>query len=149
MEKKITRSRKNRVIEGVCGGLAEYFDIDATIVRLGFVISIFFGGTGIIAYIVAALVIPGEKKYKPSNFYNEDTESFSTEYDEDRDFSKTMGDTGDYSKKDRNKAFIGVGLIILGSVFFLSQFINTKFLFPVVLIVVGFAIVVKGRKEAS
>ena len=59
MGKRITRSRRNKVIEGVCpGGIAEYFGIDPTIVRLGLLISIFLGGTGILAYIVAVIAYP-------------------------------------------------------------------------------------------
>lgn len=52
MGKRITRSRRNKVIEGVCGGIAEYFDIDATIVRLGFIISVFLGE---LAYLPTSL----------------------------------------------------------------------------------------------
>ena len=59
MQKKLTRSTTNRTICGVCGGLAQYFDIDPTIVRLvwalGTLVSL---GIGIIGYIAAALIIP-------------------------------------------------------------------------------------------
>ena len=60
--KKLYRSKKDRKIAGVCGGLAEYFDIDATLVRLGWVILTFISGIFpfIIAYIVAAVIIPEE-----------------------------------------------------------------------------------------
>ena len=55
--KKLYRSRENRMICGVCGGVAEYFNVDATLIRL--VLAIFaFTGTGIFAYIVAAIIIP-------------------------------------------------------------------------------------------
>jgi phage shock protein C len=57
--RKLYRSRKNRMICGVCGGVAEYFNIDPTLIRL--VLAIFaFTGTGIFAYIVAAIIIPDE-----------------------------------------------------------------------------------------
>ncbi len=59
--KKIYRSKTNRVIAGVCGGLGEYFNIDPTIVRLLWVILILAGGSGIIAYIIAWVIIPEEK----------------------------------------------------------------------------------------
>lgn len=55
--RKLYRSRENRMICGVCGGIAEYFNIDATLIRL--VLAIFgFTGTGIFVYIVAAIIIP-------------------------------------------------------------------------------------------
>ena len=58
MSKKLYRSRKDRKISGVCAGIAEYFDIDPTIVRLGWIMAVFCLGGGIVAYIIAALVMP-------------------------------------------------------------------------------------------
>jgi len=60
MAKKLYRSRTDRKIWGVCGGLAKYFDIDPTIVRVIAILSIFFGTLGIWAYIIMALVVPEE-----------------------------------------------------------------------------------------
>ena len=56
--KKLYRSRQDSKIAGVCGGIAEYFNIDSTIIRLLAVLTIFFGGGGIIAYLAAWLIIP-------------------------------------------------------------------------------------------
>ena len=58
--KKLYRSRKDSKIAGVCGGIAEYFNIDSTIIRLLAVITIFFGGSGVISYLIAWLIIPLE-----------------------------------------------------------------------------------------
>ena len=58
MEKKLYRSRTNRKFLGVCGGLAEYFDIDATVLRLIWTLAVVCAGVGFIAYLVAALIIP-------------------------------------------------------------------------------------------
>ena len=58
MKKKLYRSTENRVIAGVCGGIAEYFDIDPTLVRLAWVLFCVLGGSGLLAYIIAALVMP-------------------------------------------------------------------------------------------
>ena len=60
MEKKLYRSRTDKKICGVCGGLAEYFNIDSTIVRLAWVFAILFAGVGLLAYIIAALIIPNQ-----------------------------------------------------------------------------------------
>lgn len=57
-EKRLYRSSANYMLCGVCGGIAEYFNIDPTLVRLAWVILSCFGGTGIIAYIIAAIIIP-------------------------------------------------------------------------------------------
>lgn len=56
----IRRSRTNRSIAGVCGGLAEYFDIDATAIRLATLLLILFGGLSIWVYIILWIVIPEE-----------------------------------------------------------------------------------------
>lgn len=56
--KRLYRSRMNRTICGVCGGIAEYFNIDPTLVRLAWIIFTCVGGAGIWAYIIAAIVIP-------------------------------------------------------------------------------------------
>ncbi len=58
MEKKLYRSRTNKKLFGVCGGLAEYFDIDATILRLLLVLAVVCAGVGLVAYLIAALIIP-------------------------------------------------------------------------------------------
>ena len=58
MEKKLYRSQTDRKIAGVCGGIAEYFDIDPTLVRLGWILFLFAGGSGILAYIIAWIVMP-------------------------------------------------------------------------------------------
>lgn len=57
---RIYRSRKDRMLAGVCGGLGEYFGIDSSLVRLGLVCLIVFGGTGFLAYLLAWIIIPEE-----------------------------------------------------------------------------------------
>ena len=58
-DRKLTRSRKHRVIAGVCGGIAEYFEVDATLVRLvTLAASVFSAGIVLGAYIVAWLILP-------------------------------------------------------------------------------------------
>ncbi len=60
MAKKLYRSRTERRIWGICGGLAEYFDIDPTIVRVMAVVSLLIGTAGIWAYIIMRFVVPEE-----------------------------------------------------------------------------------------
>lgn len=58
MDKRLYKSNENRMIDGVCGGIAEYFNIDPTLIRLGWVLFCALGGSGIIAYLIVAIVIP-------------------------------------------------------------------------------------------
>jgi len=55
--KRLYRSRKNRMLAGVCGGVAEYFNIDPTVVRL---ITVFLVGFNLLVYLLCALIIPAE-----------------------------------------------------------------------------------------
>ena len=58
--KKLYRSRNDRMIAGVCGGLGEYFSIDPTLFRLVFVVAAVFGGSGFIAYLLFMIIVPQE-----------------------------------------------------------------------------------------
>lgn len=60
MEKKLYRSVSERKICGVCGGVAEYFGIDPTLVRVGWIILSCLAMAGVLAYVVCAVVIPEE-----------------------------------------------------------------------------------------
>lgn len=60
MQKKLYRSRTDRMMAGVAGGLAAYFNVDSTIVRLLFVLFALTGGPGLILYIIMVFVIPEE-----------------------------------------------------------------------------------------
>ncbi len=58
MEKKLYKSETNKMLAGVCGGIAEYFNIDPTLVRLGWVVFCALGGSGLLAYIIMAIIMP-------------------------------------------------------------------------------------------
>ena len=58
--KRLYRSNTNRMLFGVAGGIAEYFNMDPTIVRILWVLIALFGGTGVLIYIIAAIVMPQE-----------------------------------------------------------------------------------------
>ena len=63
-DKKLFRSESDKKIAGVCGGLAEYIGVDVTIIRLIWALVAVFGGTGLVAYLIAALIIPTESEVK-------------------------------------------------------------------------------------
>ncbi|MBR6186737.1 MAG: PspC domain-containing protein [Clostridia bacterium] len=58
--KKLHKSNTQKMVAGVCGGIGEYFNVDPTLIRLGFVALSFAFGGGLLAYIIAAIVIPSE-----------------------------------------------------------------------------------------
>ena len=73
MSKKLYKSTTDRKLCGVCAGIANYLNIDPTVVRLLWALITFLGGAGVIAYIVCALVIPDE----PYNNNYQDTDTVS------------------------------------------------------------------------
>jgi phage shock protein PspC (stress-responsive transcriptional regulator) len=58
--KRLYRTREGRIVAGVCSGIAAYFGIDPTLVRLAFAVFTIFGGAGILVYLLAWIVIPEE-----------------------------------------------------------------------------------------
>lgn len=58
--KKFYRKRNDKMIAGVCSGVAEYFNIDATLVRIGWVAITLAGGAGLLAYIICLIIVPEE-----------------------------------------------------------------------------------------
>ena len=64
--RKLYRSGTQRMIAGVCGGLAEYFNVDATLMRVLFLLLAVFGGSGIVIYIVMWIIVPDASKAPPT-----------------------------------------------------------------------------------
>jgi phage shock protein C len=60
--KRLFRSRQDRKIAGVCGGFADYLELDATLVRLIWLMLAFFGGWGVIGYLIAWIIMPQERE---------------------------------------------------------------------------------------
>lgn len=60
MKKRLMKSRTDRKLAGVCGGIAEYLEVDPTVIRLVWVIASLIGGSGLLAYIAAAILMPEE-----------------------------------------------------------------------------------------
>jgi len=64
MQKKLYKSNTDKKIDGVCAGIAEYFDLDPTLIRLAWVLFSLLGGSGVLAYIICMCIIPA----KPAEF---------------------------------------------------------------------------------
>jgi phage shock protein C len=63
--RKLYRSQSQRMIAGVCGGLADYFSIDATLIRVLFLLLAVFGGSGLVIYVVMWIIVPDASKAPP------------------------------------------------------------------------------------
>lgn len=106
MEKKLLRSRNDKVLSGVCGGLAKYLSLDVTILRIVWaILAVSTGGMGLIAYVLAAVIIPQEPLA-----YEEDIESFG-----EMDFEKAK------EEQEKRITYTGLFFIALGAFFLLKK----------------------------
>jgi phage shock protein C len=64
--RKLYRSQNNRMVAGVCGGLAEYFNIDVTLIRVVFVVLAVFGATGLLLYLLMWAIVPDASNAPPT-----------------------------------------------------------------------------------
>ena len=157
MDKRLYRSETDRMICGVCGGMARYFDIDPTIIRIIAVLSIFIGGTGIIAYIILAIVIPSEKSRAtdPKETVKENIEEIKTAANS---FGEEMQETFNASSPSprpevrRRRIWFGLILILVGIVVILANFdifwwFRWGYLWPAVIILIGATIIFGTRRR--
>lgn len=152
--KRLYRSRKNRMIGGVCGGIAEYFEIDPVIVRLVAVALFFVGGSAVLAYIIALIIIPYEPFAAASNG------SAGAASPSPANLSAPAASPVQRSAANDSIAlFLGILLIIVGVLFlmdnlpFFSPFYHQvrhyvrHFFWPSILIVFGVFLMSRGWKK--
>ena len=152
MYKKLYRSVTDKMIGGVAGGLAEYFEIDPVIVRLLFVLAVIFGGSGILAYIILWIVIP-QRPYIITPF-NSQKEAQSTESKSDENKSESESKMNSFAVKPHNNktVFAGAFLIVLGGLFLLDNFVphfRFSHFWPLVLIGLGIAIIMNAKNNSQ
>ena len=149
MNKKLNRSFKDKVIGGVAGGLAEYFEIDPVIVRVLFVVSLFFHGAGLIAYIVLWIAVP-EAPYvfeTASNVGASGTTNAEPDIKGDNPAAAYFKSL-DEKKLKRNRN-IGIVLLVLGCIFLADNFIpriHFGDFWPIVLIALGVSLLLNSKK---
>ncbi|GMQ59446.1 hypothetical protein AN1V17_38430 [Vallitalea sediminicola] len=134
MDKRIYRSRDNQMICGVCSGIGKYFNIDPTIVRILFLITLFTWGTGVAIYIICSIVIPIEPIKLDHDIYDYNIEE---ERHERHGFSNSNGRT-----------IVGIILVIIGAASILEKIFNWfsfDLVWPIAIIGVGFLILTKDR----
>jgi len=146
-EKKLYRSREDAMIGGVCGGMAEYFAIDASLVRLAAILLVFAAGLSFWVYIVAWIIVP--QRQLGDSLAAESGAGNDTEGSQSLTEPESSGEAN-----DKSKMIIGVILIALGLVFLLNTFnIFVWFsffkLWPVVIIVIGVLILIKSLDRRS
>ncbi|MBU3901036.1 PspC domain-containing protein [Patescibacteria group bacterium] len=154
MTKTLHRSQTDKIIAGVCGGLAEYFSVDSTIIRLLFILVVALGGSGLVIYLILWLIMPkkaGEtaviNEQRVKEFANEikaKAQDLREEFKKDKPEEETVKDR-------RHGGLFGWVLVILGVVFLANNFMpfwmrsHMVNYWPLLLVFIG-AVIIVGRK---
>ncbi|HAP31881.1 MAG TPA: hypothetical protein DCQ14_02310 [Firmicutes bacterium] len=167
------RSKQNRMIAGVAGGLGEYFGVDAVLLRLLWLFSIFFGGAGLFFYIIAWIVMPPEQdeygkqqrgalwpqagrtaaEAEENNVSDPTPESSDGEAAKTEETAKPCCASG-WGSKDmsgRRRRNVGMALIGLGIIFLVDQLFGPifHFIWPLLLIIIGASLLLYERREVG
>jgi len=150
MEKRLYRDEQNKMLGGVCAGLAEYFDMDITVMRLLFAFTFLLMGVGLGTYIILWIVIP-RKTYNP---FTKPSDPSTVNYivppippiDPNQPFVPVT------PKRSNSGVIVGMVLIIMGSLFLLHEFDFFNFwelhrFWPLVIVVLGIALIVTGQRR--
>jgi len=139
---KLYRSRDERMIGGVCGGIAAHFNVDPTIVRLVMAVLVLVQGIGIVLYLLAWLLVPleGREAVTPGETAREGAEEMASQ-------ARSLGESvGKAVGSDTSKAavILGIALVLIGAVFLLKSlgvtlfgWVNWGVIWPIILIGAG------------
>jgi phage shock protein PspC (stress-responsive transcriptional regulator) len=142
--KRLYRSERDRILGGVAGGISEYFNIDSNIIRIIFILLAVFGGSGILIYLVLWILLPAKSRVDRTN-----DDHIKTNVSEIKAKAESFaGDMRDISYQDSSQFWLGVLIVTIGVVFLLNNFglfgfINFARLWPLILILLGLAILIK------
>lgn len=152
--KKLYKSRKEKMAFGVCGGIAEYFDLDPVLVRVLFIIFTFIGGTAVIAYLVGMLVMP----YPPAETEGSTAEA-PTPSTSDMEHNGAPAPVRASTPNGKGPLIFGVILVVLGAFFLLrdvSWFNHfywwfrwnlSDYMVPAILIIFGALLIGNSRRQ--
>ena len=145
MEKKLQRDTQHKVIGGVCSGLANYFDIDVTLVRLLFAVAFFVFSSGFWIYLLLWLVLPvGHGGNTETNYYVSPDGTTEVSSEETTDVTKE-------SIQNKSGFVAGMILIGIGAIGLLNRYIpelNWRTAWPIMLIVLGIFLIIPKNKKS-
>ena len=147
---RLSKSRDDRFLFGVAGGLAEYFDIDPVLVRVGWVLlTVATGGIGLLVYIVMAIVTPDGRRQVSKSAAGEDAvDDLSDSVDEPDRYQRS-------SRRHTARNILAIGLIVVGAIILLNNLgvfgsIRWDIVWPVAIVVLGLTILIPSiRRDTS
>ena len=144
MNKKLNRSRTNKVVGGVCGGLGDYFNVDPIVFRFAFVALLLAGGGGFFIYLILLVVIPKA----PFEFDNNNAQQT---VNTDNGFNSfQQADLGDSETPDSSRTIFGLILISGGALLLLNNLVrafNIEKLWPAILVIMGLGLIFQKNKN--
>lgn len=158
---KLHRSQTDKIIAGVCGGLAEYFEIDSTIIRLLFILVVALGGSGILVYLVLWVLLP-KSPSESLNLNGERLKDFAQELKERaqdlkkefvKESPKESPRAATREVRKRRSGLFGWLLIILGALFLFNNFFPLSFGFyavrywPLLLVIIGLILISRANNK--
>ena len=138
--RKLRRNPMNRVIGGVCSGLADFFGVDVALMRIAFVIAFLFASFGFWLYIILWIVLP-ESQQTTDNGQQSFGQSQSPQ-------SESV--SGSKSESKVKSIFAGAFIILIGLLFLVNNFIPINWvwkLWPLILVAIGVVMIVTSRKK--
>ena len=147
---RLSRSRSDRMLGGVCGGLGKYLGIDSNIVRFFFILFTLTGGFGVLLYLALWLIIPAD---------DETTEVSGRPFDAAEFGNRARGMGADLRQAMHNSnpnaaKILGIGLVVAGAVFLIQNlnipwlsWLRTDIFWPALLILAGAALVFRAVKK--
>lgn len=136
--KKLERNPMNKVVGGVCSGLADYFNLDVALLRIAFVIAMLFASFGFWLYIVLWVVVP-ERKFNV-DFQTQPADNVQQNHDNENGSKKTTA------------IFAGISVIMIGLIFLINNFIPISWvwkLWSLILVVIGIVMIVNASKKGA
>lgn len=149
MEQKLTRSRSDRVIAGVCGGLGAYLKLDATLLRIFFVVLFLASGVGVLLYLLLWIVIPNQDETASARFDSDEV---------GRRAATMSGELRDAvsGPSPRARVWIGAAFILLGALLLIQnlnlvwlRWLNFDFLWPLLLVAAGVVLIWRQSEKSS
>lgn len=151
MTEKLYRSVREKMLGGVCGGLADYFSVDVTLVRLIVLVATFAGGVGFLAYLAAWVIIPVNSSDQDGHTENHNRDIGDVVKGMVSDVEVATKEFSRHEKHENRSKFAGGILVTLGVLFLLDRVLPYWFdmskMWPLLLIVIGLAIIWRGGRK--
>ncbi|MBQ8222677.1 MAG: PspC domain-containing protein [Bacteroidales bacterium] len=152
--KKLERNPMNKVIGGVCSGLADYFNLDIALVRVAFVIAGLFASFGFWLYIILWIVLPenGSQRTTDSRQQSSQTQWSADDSSYTTNGSNNQTEENESNSKKTTSIIAGASIILIGLIFLVNNFVPISWvwkLWPLILVVIGMVMIFNATKKGN